>query len=366
MHDLEFLPYESSKDAYEAQAAMLLDAAMAMEEWALWRFKWEHARYRGKGLEAVVPHELTIDDAREVAARSQGFQDWAHLTTFAATIASDDKAKRFEEAVNCVVAGDIDRLRQMLDAAPDLVCARSSRRHRATLLHYIAANGVENGRQKTPSNAVEIARLLLDRGAEVDALAEMYDAKCTTMSMLVSSCHPAEAGLQVPLVETLLDFGAAFDGEGTNWQSAVLTALCFGYLPAAQALARRGAPLEHVAVAAGLGKLEETRRLYAASDEDSRQKALCLAAQLGHFDVVQFLLEHGEDPNRYNPEGFHAHSTPLHQAALAGHWDVVKTLVEGGARLDLRDKIYGATPLGWAEHGGQQEVADYLRSQPDR
>ena len=48
---------------------------------------------------------------------------------------------------------------------PDLVRARSSRVccfdppvHRATLLHYVAANGVERHRQKTPSNAVEIAR----------------------------------------------------------------------------------------------------------------------------------------------------------------------------------------------------------------
>jgi hypothetical protein len=32
----------------------------------------------------------------------------------------------------------------------------------------------------------------------------MYGEECTTMSMLVSSSHPAAAGLQVPLVELLL------------------------------------------------------------------------------------------------------------------------------------------------------------------
>src|SRR5947209_3730728 len=64
------------------------------------------------------------------------------------------------------------------------------------------------------------------RIAEVDALADMYDAKCTTMSMLVSSSHPAEAGLQAVLAEMLLDYGAAFDdGPGTNWQSPIMTAL---------------------------------------------------------------------------------------------------------------------------------------------
>ncbi len=47
----------------------------------------------------------------------------------------------------------------------------------------------------------------------------MYGAECTTMSMLVSSSHPADAGLQVPLVELLLDFGAAIAGVG-RMQSA--------------------------------------------------------------------------------------------------------------------------------------------------
>jgi ankyrin repeat protein len=53
----------------------------------------------------------------------------------------------------------------------------------------------------------------------------------------------------------------------------------------------------------------------------------------------------------------------LHQAALAGHLSAVRLLVERGARLDLPDKGYESTPLGWAIHGEQAEVADYLRSQ---
>ena len=89
--------------------------------------------------------------------------------------------------------------------------------------------------------------------------------------------------------------------------------------------------------------------------------ALALAAQHGQAEVVRVLLETGENPNRFNPEGHHAHSTPLHQAALVGHLEVVRLLVERGARLDVEDKIYQATPLGWAEHGGQKETAEYLR-----
>ncbi len=80
------------------------------------------------------------------------------------------------------------------------------------------------------------------------------------------------------------------------------------------------------------------------------------------MEIVRLLLDAGEDPNRYNPKGNHAHSTPLHQAVWGGHEDVVRLLVERGARLDIRDTIYEGTPLGWAEHGGRAEIAAYLRS----
>jgi hypothetical protein len=93
----------------------------------------------------------------------------------------------------------------------------------------------------------------------------------------------------------------------------------------------------------------------------SRHRALALAAQHGRAEVGALLLEAGEDPNRYNPPGCHAHSTPLHQAALAGHTEVVRMLVEHGARTDLRDTLFNGTPLGWAEHGKQDAVAAYLR-----
>ena len=89
---------------------------------------------------------------------------------------------------------------------------------------------------------------------------------------------------------------------------------------------------------------------------------LALAAQHGHGDIVRLLLDAGEDPNRYNPDGNHSHSTPLHQAVVAGHDAVVRLLVERGAKLDIKDTIYQATPLGWAIYGKQSEIEKYLRA----
>lgn len=265
----------------------------------------------------------------------------------------------FESAADAIVNGDASELERLLASHPELVRARSTRAHRATLLHYVAANGVEQNRQKTPQNAVEIAEILLRAGAEVDALANMYGGQCTTMCVLVSSCHPAAAGVQVALVETLLDFGASLEEPG----SPLMTALSFGYPDAAEALVRRGARVDNIAAAAGLGWLAEVRQLLPASDAESRHRALALAAQHGHEGVVRVLLDAGEDPNRYNPKGNHAHSTPLHQAVWGGHEAVVRLLVERGARLDIKDTIHQGTPLGWAIFEGQTAIAAFLRAQ---
>lgn len=346
---------------YEIEAESLHQKAKSGNCDALWAFKWEHPRYRGKAIEEVRPTDLTLDDAQCVTAHKYAFNTWEELKAFAHTIREDASLQQFEEAVDWVVMGELNSLSALLDKNSELVRLRSTRRHHATLLHYIAANGVEQYRQRTPPTAVEIAKLLLNCGAEVDALGDMYDVKCTTMSLLLSSCHPANAGLQVALAETLLDYGAAMIGPGEKWKSSVMTALTFGYLSAAQALVRRGAPIEDISAAAGVGLLAETKQLYPAASALERQSALALAAQLGQTEIVAFLLEQGEDPNRFNPHGMHDHATPLHHAAGAGHLNVVRLLVERGARLDLCDKIYSSTPLGWAEHCGQPEVAAYLR-----
>jgi hypothetical protein len=193
----------------------------------------------------------------------------------------------------------------------------------------------------------------------------MYENRCTTMSMLVSSSPPAKAGLQLALAETLLDHGAALTGPGSEWSDTVRCALAFGFLDTARALAVRGGRVNDLAVAAGLGQLGETARLLPSAGEARLQIALALASMHGHTRIVQLLLDAGADPNRYNPEGFHAHSTPLHQAVASGHAELVRLLVERGARLDARDRIYDGTPLGWALYGQRTEIAEYLRERGD-
>jgi len=321
--------------------------------------------------EDVLSASFDESDAQLAIARWYDFADWASLKQYVAAVTQDGSpVARFEAAVEAVIDGHVDVLATLLRDHPELARARSTRVthfdppvHRATLLHYVAANGVEGYRQRTPSNAVDVATTLLRASAEVDALADMYGGQATTMSMLVSSEHPATAGVQVALVNTLVDFGAAVEARGSGeWTSPLATALAFGYLPAAQALVRRGARIATLPIAAGLGSVDDARRLLPMASMLDRHRATALAAQLGHVEILQMLLEAGEDPNRYNPKGNHGHSTPLHQAVWSGHEAVVRLLVERGARLDIKDTIYEGTPLGWAEYGGRKEIAEYLRT----
>src|SRR5262245_47631119 len=228
MSESDSVSYNIGLQEYQKQAQALYEAVNSGNQAAWWRFKWMHPKFKGKPVAEVQTATLHLADAQVVVARDYGFESWQDLVQFIAAVSSEGSVARFEAAVEAVITGNSAVLRSMLAENPELVRARSTRRHHASLLHYVAANGIENSRQKIPRNAVEIAKILLDAGAEVDALADMYDAQCTTMSMLVCSCVPHEAGLQAVLAETLLDYGAAVVGPGSNWQSALMTALAFG------------------------------------------------------------------------------------------------------------------------------------------
>jgi len=163
-----------------------------------------HPELVGHSVEEIMTHEFTLEDARQTIAREYGFADWSEVEERG----SEPPGSEFESAVDALLAGDVDAVRELLKRNPSLVHERSKFGHRSTLLHYVGSNGVETYRQVVPYNLAEVTQVVLDAGADVNATAEMYGGGSTTIALLITSGHPAEAGVMDDVVKVLIDAGA--------------------------------------------------------------------------------------------------------------------------------------------------------------
>ena len=363
------LPFHARLGQYRKQAAEFVAAYRSGDPEAIYCVRQLHPRLRGRAhsndRNAVTDSEIrrarvTRADAQCVVARWYGFEDWPALAEFVETVGRKDSlAWQFESAVEAIITGDVPTLKRLLRDNPELVRARSTREHHATLLHYVAANGVEGYRQRTPKNAVEIAEILLKAGAEVDAdldygsMRRRYPERAGSapLGMVATSVHPAVAGVQIKLLEILLQYGASVDGLPGGW-NPVIAALHNGRGQAAEFLAKRGARLD-LEGAAGVGRLDAVKRFFkkdgslkAIATKSQMESGFMWACEYGRTPVVAFLLENGM-PIDAQPHG----ETGLHQAAYGGHADIVRLLLKRKAPMHIRDKRFGGTPLGWALHG---------------
>jgi len=309
---------------------------------------------------AILSAGLSLADARAVIAHEHHFASWPKFANHIAALNRKGSAvARFEAGADAIVTGDEATLKRVLRASPKLIQARSDREHRATLLHYTAANAVESYRQKTPKNIVRIAKILLETGAEVDVdldygtLRKRYPERTgsTTLGLAATSCHPAIAGVQIPLLEILIRYGACVDGIPGGW-NPVIAALHNGRGAAAAYLAKRGARLD-LEGAAGVGRLEVVKSFFnrdgslkSNATEQQRDLGCMWACQYGDASVVDALMEMGVDVSA-QPHG----ETALHWAAYGGHAAVVKILLKHSAPPNAKDRRFNGTTLGWALYG---------------
>jgi hypothetical protein len=138
---------------------------------------------------------LSLEHARSIVARDHGFTSWSSVEGACDPV--------FERAVDAVVLGQVQQLSALLAEHPDLVARRSAYGHRATLLHYVAANGVEIRRQVVPANAAEIADTLLAAGADRSAELSAYGRAFDVLAMLRTSAHPHAAGVSAEIEHVL-------------------------------------------------------------------------------------------------------------------------------------------------------------------
>ena len=249
--------------------------------------------------------------------------------------------------------GRTEILRGLLDADPSLVSARGG--DGGTPLHAA----------KTP----EVARLLIERGADLEA--RDVDHEST----------PAQHGIDRPeVLRVLLAHGAKPDAfiaavlgdpsllrpgdEDARVGEAPFTTVKSGgghvYLykfgngatPQTVAAAHghdlfQGMrPARDLVAAAWAGDEAGVRALLHVKPEPEDAAALAQAAVKGQTDTIRLLLEAGFDPLASGMDS----GTALHVACWFGWPEAVRLLLPH-VPLDVRDANHGSPPLGWATHG---------------
>lgn len=381
MSDALPLPPRPNLEQYKKLAKDFQSACKSGEPGAIrnWATRWTETIARLQGLEITLETRRQIDaeaerieqrwhkfkvsnqragrcllaDAQFFVARGHGFASWPKLVKHIESLACiNSPVANFEAAVDAIITGNKSTLKKLLQDNPELVHARSTREHRSTLLHYVSANGVEDFRQKTPSNIVDITKMLLEAGADVNAESDAYGGRSTTLGLTATSCHPENAGVQLALMQLLIDHGAIIDGPDSG--SAIVGCLHNGRRQAAEFFASRGAHLD-LEGAAGVGRLEVVQSFF--NDDGSlkppaTQKQMtggfAWACEFGRTSVAEFLLQRGMKVEAKLSDGG---ETGLHWAAISGHVETVTLLLERGAPVDVKDERYGGTPLDWALYG---------------
>jgi ankyrin repeat protein len=366
------LPQRPSLDQLKLQAKELQALHDQKRLPAAARIIANHPRFRDETAAHILATPLKLSDAQLVIAREYGFDSWAKLKEHVETgqrLVGFEPHPEFDEAVNAIRSGDIATLRALLDAHPELVHARTNLEPPfgyftgATLLHHIAWNPSQNA--PVPPNVVDIARVLIERGADVEAETLGRNGG-STLGLIVTSRMASEANASGPLIDLLIAHGVQVD-TGPNSLDAPLT----NHAPrAAEKLIELGATPD-VLAAAALGSMSLLERQFDTdgklidrprrhgkllSERDAIGLALLYAYVNKRQAAVELLLQ--KDGN-WNMTGVN-NGTVMHRAAWDGDLAMVKTLVEKGADYNNRDNPFNSTPLSWAQHNKQRDVFDWL------
>ena len=189
--------------------------------------------------------------------------------------------------------------------------------------------------------------LLLSRGLRAGRPVNWAPGSMPTLDYLLGVS--VRQGFQ-DRVALLLAHGASAEGRNYyNHRTHHENALLDGHTQIAELLLRQGAqpavlpPAEQLRAAFLRADAAEVRRLAAAGIEGRDDAATVIAAaQHGRLVALRMLLDAGASVSSTTPQGIPA----LHVAAGDGHRLVAEEMLVRGASLEVRDPVYGGTPLG--------------------
>ena len=352
------------------------------------------------------PMDLWVDDSPIEIARDRGYARMERMLieTLETRFNASDKGEEIAEALR---DHDLEKMRSLLDAQPDLL-GKGDRRSNQPI-HWA-----------TMTRQLEAIDDLLGRGADINAQ-RMDGARPIHLTNgdyfyrgwrdvpKLWSASPANVMTHLKARGAVIDLPTACHTGDIDRVRELLRqdpSLAnkigdhVGYYLGA------GAPLSN---AAAVGRMDIVQLLLSHGADPNlpeeqiapKGKALYSAVYHGHFEIAKLLLERGAfpnppvessgdalwvsrewrpdkrmeqlllsygavpapqhtdlDPDRAEPNWLGI--TPLHEAARKGDVKAAKKLLAAGADLTSRDDHLGSTPLAWAAKFGQLKMVKFL------
>ncbi len=287
-----------------------------------------------------------------------------------------------------VARGDARRVRELIERDPDIL----RRIEQNGGLLTLAVNHAQ----------VEIVRLLLDLGADVDERLKLEQLEEPVVSWGMPLWYAALAN-HAEIAKLLLDYGA--DPNANVYASGWPLRNAWNHEDEAvkKLLLARGAKLQPFMISE-THNVPEARRLletdssealaqelaWSAADNgcpaivgmalrhlhwapDDRQWYWILIQPIrgasadpkkndGYYKSMAALLRHGIDPNVSRYGQTRLHFAAAYQGAVgdSDRAHFAAQLIDNGARFNMRDDLLRSTPLGWACRWGRTELAELL------
>jgi ankyrin repeat protein len=205
-----------------------------------------------------------------------------------------------------------------------------------------------------PQLLADVARLLLEHGADVNAPIEHGDSYDESRTPL----HTAADYGRAEVVRVLLEHGASVGAEDNKSRTPLHEAVDYGKIEA-----NYGRVEGYVSQKVDVVRVLLEHCANVGAEDNEGRTPLHTAAKYGWVEVVRLLLEHGADVGVEDNKG----RTPLHEAVeyesgedyASGKVEVVRVLFEHGANVGAEDD-QGRTPLHIAAKYGEIEVVRML------